>query len=92
MLAREEPAGLKLFDLLVDERGTRRTDEALADRRPRLERFAARYLESGSSVALSRVTLEPRDRPALAGRGGSGHRRRGGEASTCHISRAIATA
>ena len=55
-LAREEPAGLKLFDLLVDERGTRRTDEVLADRRPRLERFAARYLESGSSVALSRVT------------------------------------
>ena len=55
-LAREEPADLKLFDILVDERGTRRTGEVLADRRPRLERFADRYLEPGMSVSLSRAT------------------------------------
>lgn len=54
-LAEEQPADLKLFDLLVDERGTRRTTEPLADRRPRLERFAQRFL-GDASVALSRAT------------------------------------
>jgi len=55
-LAREEPADLKLFDILVDESGTRRTAEPLADRRSRLERFAAKYLPRGGSIALSRAT------------------------------------
>ena len=55
-LAREEPADLKLFDILVDESGTRRTAEPLADRRSRLERFAAKYLPRDGSIALSRAT------------------------------------
>ena len=55
-LAGEEPADLKLFDILVDERGTSRADEPLADRRSRLERFAAKYLPRGGSIALSRAT------------------------------------
>ena len=55
-LAREEPADLKLFDLLVDERGTSRAGEPLAERRTRLERFAGKYLPRGGSIALSRAT------------------------------------
>jgi ATP-dependent DNA ligase len=55
-LALEEPADLKLFDILVDDRGALRADEPLADRRDRLERFATKYLEPGMSLALSRAT------------------------------------
>ncbi len=55
-LAQEQPADLKVFDLLVDERGTSRTGEPLADRRSRLERFASRYFGRGLAVTLSRAT------------------------------------
>jgi ATP-dependent DNA ligase len=55
-LAREEPSALKVFDLLVDERGIRRTGEMLSERRPRLERFARRFFRRGKSIALSRST------------------------------------
>ncbi len=69
-LARERPAQLKVFDLLVDERGVRHTDEPLVRRRERLERFARRFF-TPPAVALSRVT---RNRPTamrwLAGAGG----------------------
>lgn len=69
-LARERPADLKVFDLLVDERGTRRTTEALAKRRARLERFAKRYFKS-ADIALSRATLKrPTAERWLAGAGG----------------------
>lgn len=70
MLAREHPADLKVFDLLVDERGTRRTKEPLVQRRARLEKFAARYFRS-SEVALSRATRTERTAERwLAGAGG----------------------
>jgi ATP-dependent DNA ligase len=69
-LAREHPAEFKVFDLLVDERGTRRTKEVLAGRRPRLERFAKRYFDS-PDVALSRCTRQLRTAERwLAGAGG----------------------
>ena len=51
-LAAERPAALIVFDLLVDERGAALVGRTLADRRPRLERFAARYLRS-PAIALS---------------------------------------
>jgi ATP-dependent DNA ligase len=60
-LAKEHPASLIAFDLLVDEKGRRLVDEPLADRRARLEEFAERYLDpaaDGSSVRLSPATQD----------------------------------
>jgi ATP-dependent DNA ligase len=51
-LAAEHPARYLVFDLLVDERGTSLASRPLAERRPRLERFASRYLD-GETFALS---------------------------------------
>ena len=41
----EHPAEIRLFDLLVDERGTVRIDEPMRERRRRLELFASRWLD-----------------------------------------------
>jgi ATP-dependent DNA ligase len=55
-LVEAHPARLLVFDLLADERGRSLVDLALAERRPRLEAFARKYLPSGSPVVLSRAT------------------------------------
>ena len=57
-LASETPGLLIVFDLLVDERGTSLVSKPLAERRRRLEAFAARYLAGHPSVALSPVSHE----------------------------------
>jgi ATP-dependent DNA ligase len=55
-LAREHPARLVVFDLLVDERGTVLVERPLSERRQRLERFARRYLGRQPRFALSPMT------------------------------------
>ena len=55
-LSEETPAQLKVFDLLVDERGALRAEEPLRIRRRWLEAFASRYFED-DGIALSQVTL-----------------------------------
>ena len=52
-LSEQIPAHFIVFDLLVDERRTAVWEKALVDRRPRLEKFAARYFEGASQVHLS---------------------------------------
>ena len=56
MLARERAAVLIVFDLLVDERGTKLYERPLEERRPRLERFAARFFPDGGAIRLSPAT------------------------------------
>ncbi len=55
-LAQEHPAMLIAFDLLVDEHGKSLAEAPLAERRAHLEKFAAKYFEGSSSVALSPAT------------------------------------
>ena len=55
-LAAEHPALLIVFDLLLDERGKSLRDLDLAERRPRLERFATRYLRGKRDIRLSPAT------------------------------------
>jgi ATP-dependent DNA ligase len=55
-LSIERPALYVAFDLLVDDRGTALIEQPLADRRARLEKFAAKFLGSGTSVRLSPAT------------------------------------
>ena len=57
-LSKETPASLVVFDLLVDERSHSLAEKPLAERRPRLEAFAAKYLESNTSVTLSPATTD----------------------------------
>jgi ATP-dependent DNA ligase len=59
-LAAETPALLIVFDLLVDEKGASLTGQTLAERRPRLESFAARFLAANPSIELSPATLDPK--------------------------------
>jgi ATP-dependent DNA ligase len=54
-MAAEHPAEVRLFDLLVDERGKSCLAEPLRERRGRLERFATRWIED-TRLRLSRVT------------------------------------
>ncbi len=55
-LSEETPARFLVFDLLVDVRGTDLTGRPLAERRTRLEKFAATHLPRGSGVELSPAT------------------------------------
>ncbi|MCU1262361.1 MAG: dependent ligase [Bryobacterales bacterium] len=57
-LSKETPASLVVFDLLVDERSHSLAERPLAERRPRLEAFAAKYLESNASLTLSPATTD----------------------------------
>ena len=57
-LAAETPASFIAFDLLVTDRGTALTKEPLRDRRPKLERFAARYFSAAPRVKLSPATTK----------------------------------
>src|SRR5215468_1583928 len=49
-LAAETPAKLIVFDLLVDDRSKRLTDELLANRRKKLDAFAKKYLAKNKSI------------------------------------------
>jgi ATP-dependent DNA ligase len=55
-LAREHPAMLIVFDLLVDERGKSLLQSPLSERRSKLESFAKRYLSRNQTVRLSPAT------------------------------------
>lgn len=55
-LARETPASLIVFDLLVDARGRSLVAKPLAERRPALEEFAASCLDGVPRIHLSPVT------------------------------------
>ena len=55
-LAAAHPAGLIVFDLLVDERGRSLVAEPLTARRKRLEAFARRYFPNRGPVVLSKQT------------------------------------
>jgi ATP-dependent DNA ligase len=57
-LSRETPAAYVVFDLLVDERGGSLAGLSLAERRERLEQFAARQLPEETGAVLSPVTSE----------------------------------
>ena len=55
-LAEAHPARLQVFDLLVDERGSSLVELPLSERRPRLEKFADRYLTGSDAIVLSEAT------------------------------------
>jgi ATP-dependent DNA ligase len=55
-LAAEHPAMFVAFDLLADERGRSLLQLTLAERRERLEKFAARYFKKRPDVRLSPAT------------------------------------
>ena len=57
-LAKETPAQVIVFDLLVDGKGKDLTGEPLADRRRALEAFAAKALAGHESIHLSPVTSD----------------------------------
>lgn len=57
-LAAETPASFIAFDLLVTERGTSLTKQSLAARRPKLEKFAARYFQPAAAIKLSPATTK----------------------------------
>lgn len=57
-LARETPATLILFDLLVNDRGEDVTGRVLDERREELEQFAAQYLSGNERIRLSPRTRD----------------------------------
>jgi ATP-dependent DNA ligase len=57
-LAREHPAALVAFDLLVDADGESLVKLPLAERRARLERFVTRHVAAGARVWLSPATTQ----------------------------------
>jgi ATP-dependent DNA ligase len=56
-LAKEHPATLLVFDLLVDHNAERLTQLPLRERRPKLEAFAKRFLTTGD-VRLSKASTQ----------------------------------
>ena len=58
-LARETPASLIVFDLLVDSRGRSLVTKPLTERRPVLEEFAAEFLADVPRMYLSPATTSP---------------------------------
>jgi ATP-dependent DNA ligase len=70
-LAQAHPAGLIVFDLLVDERGGSLVGRPLTERRRRLEGFARRYFPTGGPIVLSEQTRRLATAQSwLEGRGG----------------------
>ncbi len=57
-LAKETPATLLVFDLLVDERGNDLTGRALEERRRELERFAEKLFRGQARIRLSPRTRD----------------------------------
>jgi ATP-dependent DNA ligase len=55
-LAREHPAAIVAFDLLVDERGKSLVKLPLSERRARLEHFVSKHVPAGARVWLSPAT------------------------------------
>jgi len=71
-LARETPAAFLVFDLLVNERGTKLTGRILADRRELLEAFAKAHNLDRVGIVLSPATRHVATaRDWLAGRDGT---------------------
>ncbi|HET7847618.1 MAG TPA: ATP-dependent DNA ligase [Pseudolabrys sp.] len=60
-LAKETPAVLIVFDLLVDENGSSLVNEVLSSRRARLERFAKKFLRHDRCIKLSPATTRLAD-------------------------------
>jgi ATP-dependent DNA ligase len=58
-LSKEHPAMFIIFDLLANERGQSLTGRFLSERRPLLEKFAARYCKGHVAVRLSPATTKP---------------------------------
>ena len=70
-LAKEHPANLIVFDLLVDDRGRSIADAALVERRTKLDAFAKKYFAKNKSVELSPQTRDLKIAKSwLAGAGG----------------------
>ena len=70
-LAKEHPANLIVFDLLVDDRGRSIADASLAERRRKLDAFAKKYLGKNKSIELSPQTRDLKIAKSwLAGAGG----------------------
>ncbi|MFY9741881.1 MAG: ATP-dependent DNA ligase [Candidatus Sulfotelmatobacter sp.] len=57
-LSHESPCVFIVFDLLVDDKGKSLVKELLEQRRPRLEKFAAKYLHANQTIRLSPLTLD----------------------------------
>jgi len=57
-LAKETPAKLIVFDLLVDDRGKSLVDETLLPRRKKLDAFAKKYLTRNKLIELSPCTSD----------------------------------
>ena len=57
-LAKETPAQVVLFDLLVDENGKLLADSQLPERRTALEKFASKHLEGNAALHVSPYTCE----------------------------------
>jgi ATP-dependent DNA ligase len=57
-LAKEFPATLIVFDLLVDEKGWLLTGEPLSERRARLEAFASKHFAENPAIVLSPATTD----------------------------------
>lgn len=71
-LAAAHPAVVVAFDLLLDTRGGPLTDRPLAERRAKLEAFAARFFTAGGPVRLSPATTDVRRARGWLARGQKG--------------------
>ena len=70
-LAKEHPATLIVFDLLVDDRGKSLVEEPLSGRRKKLDAFAKKYFAKNKSIELSPATRDMKIAKSwLAGAGG----------------------
>src|SRR5260370_15177751 len=70
-LAKEHPATLIVFDLLVDDRGLSLAGALLPERRKKLDAFAKKYIAKNKSIELSPETKDLKlPKSSLAGAGG----------------------
>src|SRR5882672_6989876 len=70
-LAKEHPANLIVFDLLVDDRGRSIAEALLTERRKKLDAFAKKFLAKNESIELSPQTSDLQIAKSwLAGAGG----------------------
>lgn len=61
-LAAQTPASYILFDLLVTDRGAALVEHPLAERRPALEEFAKKYLDTTRATEAPSIQLSPATR------------------------------
>src|SRR6202022_4411006 len=57
-LAKETPARLIVFELVVDDKGKDIVDEPLSERRKKLDAFMKRFFPTNSSIELSKQTSD----------------------------------